>query len=288
MKSLEICGVIFYMGFDVIAHYLESGWQALMGEAALNWVSLASVLNLAALIDIILVVLLLWWVWSKVKNTPASRMLLRVLGILPIMFLAKLFGLAALFYISAIGFVVMVIALGVIYQQDFRNILDGKTSYARLARKNLTSGEYNAKKFLTELTDAVTLLAKSKIPSLIIVKTDLPLDKLAEKGTYLCTPFSKEFVWDIFSHRSKLSAGAMLVDNGVIVAAGSTLTTNAPKRFSFNLSNAAIQQVAAQYEAIIIITHKDKEDVSVLHRKSSYAKLAPKNLDRVLKTILLG
>ena len=118
--------------------------------------------------------------------------------------------------------------------------------------------------------------------------TDLPLNKLAEKGTYLYTPFSKEFVLDVFSHRSKLSAGAMLVDNGTIIAAGSTLTTNVPKRFSFSLNNTAIQHVAAQYEAVVIITYKDKEDVSVVHKKSSYTKLAPKNLDRVLKTILLG
>jgi hypothetical protein len=50
----------------------------------------------------------------------------------------------------------------------------------------------------------------------------------------------------------------------------------------------AIQQTALDYAALVIVTYKDKEDVSVLYKKSSYAKLAAKNLDRVLKTILLG
>ena len=276
------------MGFDALAHYLESGWQALVGEVSLNWSGITSLLNLATVIDILLVLILLWWVWKKIKGTSLARMLPKVTGVLLLMFLAKLFGLLAIFYAMFAGLIILLIITGIIYQQDFKKILDGDQSYNSLTRKNLSNGDYDVKRFLTELSDAAVALAKSKTSALIVVKTDLPLTKLAESGTYLCTPFDKEFVWDVFSHRSKLSAGAMIVDKGVIVAAGSTLTANAPKRFVFSLNNVAIQQAAAVYEALVIITYKDKEDISVLHKNSSYAKLASKNLDRILKAILLG
>ena len=276
------------MGFDAIAHYLESGWQALTGEAVFNWASIVSLFNLTTLIDILLVLALLWWVWRKIKGTALARMLPKLTGVLVVMFLAKLLGFIALFYAALAGLIVLLIAIGIIYHQDFRKVIEGDLSYSNLARKNIANGDYDIKKFVTELSDTVISLAKSKTSALIVVKTDVALGKLAESGTYLYTPFTKEFVWDVFSHRSKLSAGAMIVDNGVIVAVGSTLTTIAPKRFLFNVTNTAIQHTATQYDALVIITYKDKEDVSVLHKKSAYTKLSTKNLDRVLKSILLG
>ena len=274
------------MGFDAIAHYFTSGGQALMGEAALNWSSVTSLLNLATLLDVLLVLGLLGWVYQKIKGTALARMLPKVALVLLLMFLAKLFGLLALFYVTFAGLIILLIATAIIYTADFRKIIAGDL-LNKLSRKNLADGEYDAKKFVSELSDAVALLAKSKTASLMVIKTDLPLGKVNETGTHLYTPFSKEFVWDVFSHRSKLSSGAMIVDKGVIVVAGSTLSTHAPKRFVFSPTNAAILHMATNYDAIVIITYKDKEEVSVLHKKSAYTKLAVKNIDRVLKNILL-
>jgi len=276
------------MGFDALEYYFQSGWQALTGEAALNWTGIVSLLNLTTLIDVVLVLVLLWWVWTKIRGTSLAPMLRKIAAVLLLMFAAKLFGFLAFFYATFAGLIVLLIALGVIYHQDFKKILDSGLSYGNLARKSTLSGDYNVKRFLSELSDTVVSLARSKISALIVVKTETPLGKLADSGTPLYTPFSKEFVWDVFSHRSKLSAGAMIVDNGVIVAGGSTLTVHAPKRFIFNLNNIAIRQAAMAYAALVIITYKDKEEISVLHKNSAYAKLSPKNLDRVLKTILLG
>lgn len=276
------------MGFDAVEYYLRSGWQALVGEATFNWASVVAVFNLTTVIDILLVVLIFWWIWRKVKATALNRLLPKIILILFFMFISKLLGLLAVFYVMSAGLVILLIAAGVIYTPDFKKILEGNLDYQQLARKNVLPGEYNAKKFLTELSDAVVLLAKSKIPALLVIKTDLPMGKLVDNGTALYTPFSKEFVWDVFSHRSKLSTGAIVVDKGIIVAAGSTLTLAHPKRFLFNTTNAAIKQAATQYEALVIITYKDREDISLLHKNGAYAKLSTNNLDRILKTILLA
>lgn len=275
------------MGFDALGHYFQSGWATLLGGAAFNWTSVAALFNLVTLIDIILVVLVLWWLWQKIKGTALAGLSGKVVGLLIVIFLAKLLGFLALFYIAFAGLIMLLIAASVIYQSDFRKIIEGEGGVAASARRHLASGEYDARTFITELAEAVTLLSKSKIPSLIVIKTDLSLAKLTETGTALNTPFNKDFVWDVFAHRSKLSAGAMIVKRGIIVSAGSTLTASAPKRFVFSPTNAAIQQTATQYDAVVIITYKDKEEVSVLCGKATYTKLAPKNLHRILKTILL-
>lgn len=259
-----------------------------MGQASFNLSGLASLFNLVTALDIIFLLLLLWWVWWKIRGTALLGLLPKLAVILIIMFIGKLLGFIAVFYAAGALLVMILIASGVIYSQDFKKLLDGNLSYSALTKRSLMSGNYNAKRFLTELSDTVTSLARSKIPALLVVRTDEPLGKLAATGTPLGSPFDKDFVLDVFSHRSKLSAGAMIVDSGVIVAAGSTLTATAPKRFVFNLTNPMIQQAAKNYDALIIITHKDKENISLLHKSGAYTKLTPRNLDRILKPILLG
>ncbi|MFH0912318.1 MAG: DNA integrity scanning protein DisA nucleotide-binding domain protein [Patescibacteria group bacterium] len=276
------------MGFDVIQYYLTSGWRALIGQTTFNLSSLADLFNLVTLLDIVLLLLLLWWAWWKIRRTNLVGLLPKLAVLLAIMFLGKLLGFLAVFYTAGTMLVVVLISAGTIYQQDFKKILDGTLGRQDLAKRNLSSGDYDVKSFLTELGDTVTSLAKSKTPALLVVQMGESLGKMAENGTYLLTPFDKDFVLDISSRRSKLSTGAILIDKGMIIAAGSTLMLTNPKRFTLSLNNAAIQQVALKYEALVIITYKDKEDISLLHKDSAYAKLPSKNLDRVLKSILLG
>lgn len=276
------------MGFDALAHYFQSGWQEQIAEAVFNWTSVVDAFNLTTLIDILLVAVILYWAWKKVKNTALKKLLPKIVLILFLMFASKLIGLLAVFYAISAGLVIMLISAGVIYTPDFKKIFEGDLGHEQLARKNILPGEYNAKRFLTELSDAVVLLAKSKIASLIVIKTDLPIEKLINNGTALYAPFTKEFVCDIFSHRSKLSAGAMIIDRGVVVSAGSTLTMATPKRFVFTSSNPTIKQTATKYDTLVVITYKDRQTVSLLHKDSVYAKISTANLDRILKTILLA
>lgn len=276
------------MGIDAIQHYFSSGWQALSGQASFGWSGIAEMFNLITLLDILIVLLILWWVWNKIKHTAVVGMIPKIGIVLLVMFLAKLFGLIAVFYTAFVGLLIMLISIGVIYHQDLKKLWDSELAYAVIAKKSVMNGEYDAKKFLSELSETVITLAKSHTPALLVIRMGAPLNKLIVNTTPLYAPFSKEFVWDIFAHRSKMSAGAMIIDHGVVIAAGSTLTTTAPKRFLFNLNNSAILTVAKEYDALIIITNKDKDDIALLYKDSNYTKLSPNNLDRMLKTILLG
>ena len=276
------------MGFDAIQHYFSSGWAALSGQANFSWSSITDTLNLTVALDIVFVLLLLWWVWRKIRHTALAGMVPKVGLVLLVMFLAKLFGLIAVFYAAFAGLLVLLISIGAIYHQDLKKLWDSELAYAVIAKKHVMNGQYDVKKFLNELSDTVVTLAKTQTPALLVIRTDLPVSKLIANGTHLYAPFSKEFVLDIFCHRSTLSAGAMLIDQGVVIAAGSHLANNVPKRFLFSLNNSAIRDAANKYDALIIITHKDREDISLLHKTSSYTKLSSINLDRILKTILLN
>ena len=239
------------MGFDAIQHYFSSGWAALSGQANFSWSSITDTLNLTVALDIVFVLLLLWWVWRKIRHTALAGMVPKVGLVLLVMFLARLFGLIAVFYAAFAGLLVLLISIGAIYHQDLKKLWDSELAYAVIAKKHVMNGQYDVKKFLNELSDTVVTLAKTQTPALLVIRT-------------------------------------MLIDQGVVIAAGSHLANNVPKRFLFSLNNSAIRDAANKYDALIIITHKDREDISLLHKTSSYTKLSSINLDRILKTILLN
>ncbi|MEA1910010.1 MAG: diadenylate cyclase [Patescibacteria group bacterium] len=274
------------MGFEETQLYLASGWRDFINQVIFNWQSVLDVFSLGTFIDLVLVITLLWWLWRQLKSKAIMTPIIKLVVWLGFAVFAKILGLSALFYVMVVVWVMMIIMIAINYQQDIRKLLDDSFGYKLATKQAILSSDFHAGRFINELVSTVMLLAKSKIPSVLVIRTTEPLSRLISTGIQLNTPFKQDLILDIFSRRSKLSSGAMLVDRGLIMAAGATLIIPAPKRFSFTVRNIALQEVARRYHALVVITYKDREEVSVLHGENSYAKLSVKNLDRVLKNIL--
>lgn len=275
------------MLFEAIQNYFVEGWRLLLAQAQLSIGSLSAVFNLVTALDILLLLLILWWLWIKIRKTQLTRTLPTFFGLLLILLISKLLGLIALFYATSVLLVVFLIAAVLIYGQELRQLVEHSLNGDKHLNKVRPLGQPELSNFVRDLADTSAALAKSKTPALLVIKTTKPLNRLIENGTPLKTHFSKDFVLDIFSHRSRLSSGAMIVDSGTVAAAGSTLTISSPKRFAFSLANPVLKQVAWHWEAIVVITHKQAETLSLLYKDQVYSKLAPGSLERVLRAILL-
>ncbi len=276
------------MSYEAIKTYFIDGYQLLLDQINLSIGSLSSVFNLVVLLDILLLVVLLYWVWTKIRRTLLIRVLPSLFGILFLVFASKFLGFIALFYISILLLTAFLVAIVLIYSQEIQKLIESSFNHQKNRDRIRLLDRHELSSFVRQLTDTVVTLSKSKIPSLLVIKTSKPIGRLAENGIALYTPFNKEFVLDIFSHRSRLSSGALIIDNGIITATGSTLTVVSPKKFVFSLSNPVLKQVALHWNTVVIITYKHTENLSLLYGENSYSKLAPGSLERVLKTILLA
>lgn len=276
------------MSSEAIQGYFADGYRLLIEHAQLSVDALASVFNLVTLLDLLLVIIVIGWLWLKIRHTALVRVLPNFAVLLVVFVISQLFGLVALSVLSLALMVVLLVAAVLIYGSDLQRIVEGAFVSQRTLAKVKHLSDSEASDFIRDLADTVAILAKTQTPSLLVVRATKPVSRLIEQGTPLHTPFDKDFVIDTFSHHSKLSSGAMIIDGGTIVAAGSTLTIASPKRFPFSLDNPAIRQAAMHWEALIIITSKGNDTVSLLHKNNTYTKLATGSLERVLKSILLA
>ncbi|MBN2585232.1 diadenylate cyclase [Patescibacteria group bacterium] len=276
------------MSSEAIQGYFVDGYGLLLEHAQLSIANLASVFNLVTILDILLVLGIVSWLWLKIRHTALARGLPNFIVLLLLFVISKMLGLVAISILSLALMVVLLVAAILIYSSDLQKIVEGAFISQRAVGRIKTLSDADANEFIRELSDTVGALAKLQIPSLLVVRVTKPVSRLIEQGMPLQAPFNRDFVIDTFSHRSKLSAGAMIVDRGLIVAAGSTLTVTSPKRFPFSLDNPAIRQTATHWEALVIITSKGTDTVSLLHKNNTYAKLATGSLERVLKSVLLA
>ena len=275
------------MNINDVFNYFTDGYQLLSHQLQLSLSNFSSALNLINILDIVLVAIIFWWIWTKIRRTTLTRTIPSFIGLLLIILFSKLFGFIALFYISLILILIILITSVLLYNQELQRILENTLDGGKQKAKVRPLGQYELGNFVKELTDTVIVLAKSKTPSVLVIRTSKPVVGLTENGVSLRTPFNKEFVLDVFSHKSKLSSGAIIVDNSMIVAVGSTLMAATPKNFVFNLTNPALKQAALHWGTIVIITYKNTDNISLLYKDHSYSKLVLSNLERVVKNILI-
>ena len=257
---------------DLIKEYFVIGYKLLLDQINLSFSEIYKTFNLVVVLDIVLLFGLFYWIWSKIRGTSLTKVLPGLFGILILILTSKILGLLAFFYALIFLFIVLLVASVLIYGQELQKIVEFSASNSKRQDKIRLLDRHEINNFIKDLTNTIILLSKYKISSLLVIKTNKPVGRLIDNGTALKAPFSKGLVVDIFSHRSGLSSGAIIVDNGTVVAVGSTLTDSDPKKFTFSLSNPVLKQVALHWDAIVIVTYKNNDYISLLHRDNSYSK----------------
>lgn len=276
------------MSTELIKNYFVSGYHILVEQIKLYADYLVLQLTLPVVIELIILVAILAWIGFRIKNTTLVRLVPKLILFAVLLLVSNFLGFLAVFYLLAVLLVIFLIASMNIYQQDIRQIVENLFISRRVWNKVQPLDQRELSGFAKDLSDVVGLLAKSHIPSMLIIKTSKSLQRLAETGMPINAPFRKDLILEIFSHRSNLSSGAMVIDNGIIQAIGANLTPLSNKKLQFGLSNPVIKQIACNFNALVIITHKDGDNLSLLHGENVYSKLAPSSLDRVLKNIFLS
>lgn len=276
------------MNLQLIKNYFISGYHILGSQIKLYADYLSAQLTLPVIIELIVLIIILAWLGSKIKNTALVQVVPKLILFAALILISNFLGFLAVFYLLSALLIIFLVASINIYQSDIRQIVENLFISRRSWHKLQPLDQRELSGFAKDLSDIVGVLAKSHIAALLIIKVTKSLQRLTETGMPMNAPFRKDLVLEIFSHRSNLSNGAMIIDNGIITAVGANLTPLANKRSLLNLAHPVIKQVANNFNALVIITHKEDDNISLVHGENVYSKLAPGSLDRVLKNIFLS
>lgn len=268
-------------------NHINMTFMSIGNTAGLFWDGLIAQISLLAIIDVLLVFGFLWWIYKKLRRTDLIKILPKLFLLLLIMLVARIFGLMTLFYVSGAVLVIVLLALAALYAPEIKHILEESQLIIFKDTQPTRTSTGDTQGMIKSLGEAFAVLVKAQKPALVIIKRGGSLTRLIENGTKMNSKVKSDLIIDFFANGSTLSKGAAVIDGDRIVAAGSTLLKRGG-RVLFNTNNPAIKRVAKDMGGVVVITNKTIGNIAVLTKDDIYKNLSPRELTRILQTILIG
>jgi diadenylate cyclase len=251
---------------------------------------LESILNqvrLTSLLDIGITALLIYWLFSLIRGTSAVRLVIGVSVLFAVYFTARVLGLRLLIQILETGAVVGLFALVVVFQPELRRALDrigrvGSLGWLMSAEERL------AELVATEVSRAASVLSAEGHGALMVIERETGLEQIAETGVMIHGDLSADLVRTIFSPKSPLHDGAVIVRGGKILAAGALLplgeTTIHSERFGTR--HRAALGTTEQTDAIVVVVSEENGQISLVQKARIVRNLNEAQLARALRSLL--
>jgi diadenylate cyclase len=239
------------------------------------------------LLDIGITALLIYWLFSLIRGTRAVRLVIGVSVLFLVYFLARFLQLLLLTQILETGAVVGLFALVVVFQPEIRRALDRIGRVGSLSWLFSVEGR-TADIVATEVARAASLLSAEGHGALIVLERETGLEEIAESGVMIHGDLSADLLRTIFTPRSALHDGAVIVRETTILAAGSLLplaeTTVHTERFGTR--HRAALGITEQTDAVVVVVSEENGQISLVQRARIVRNLNEAQLARSIRSLL--
>jgi diadenylate cyclase len=250
--------------------------------------SILDQVRLTTIVDIGITALLIYWLFSLIRGTRAVRLVIGVSVLVVVYALAVAFGLPLLTQILQGGAVVGLFALVVVFQPELRRALE------RIGRVGsfgwlLSPAESRAVVHVsTEVARAAAGLSANAQGALIVLERETGLEEVAETGVMIHADISADLLRTIFTPKSPLHDGAVIIRDEKIVAAGALLplaeTSIHTERFGTR--HRAALGIAEQTDAVVIVVSEENGQISLVERARIVRNLTEPGLARAIQGLL--
>jgi diadenylate cyclase len=216
-------------------------------------------------LDIVVTSVLIYYFLLLVRGTRAIPIALG-LGLLVLMLIAgntlHLLLLATLLKYVLLG---TAVALPILFQPELRRALE-QLGRGRILAAGAPANVAEARReALTILAKAAVVLARSRIGALIAIEQTTGLQDFVESGTQLNSKLSLELLLALFTPRSPLHDGAVIVKDAVIEAAGCflPLSENVGAESQLGTRHRAALGLSEQSDAVIVVVSEQTGGISI-------------------------
>ena len=238
-------------------------------------------------LDIGITALLIYWLFSLLRGTRAVSLVIGVTVLVLVYFAAQALSLRLLTQILQTGAVVGLFALVVVFQPELRRALDRIGRVGSLGWLLSAEGR-ETESIATEVARAAALLSAEGHGALIVLERETGLEEIAETGVMIHGDLSADLLRTIFTPRSALHDGAVIIRKGRVLAAGALLplaeTTVQSERFGTR--HRAALGITEQTDAIVVVVSEENGHVSLVQRARIVRNLNESQVARSLRTLL--
>ena len=204
-------------------------------------------------------------------------------------FLAIVYGIAFLLNLTTILWVLTMIAPGlfiaiaIVFQPELRKIFMrlGQTEFFR---PNATAqiGKLDA------VVTAAELLSQRKRGMLVVFPRKINIKDIIETGTKINAEISSSLIVAVFEFDGPLHDGAMVIQNGKIVAASCFLPLSERQdiRKNFGTRHRASLGMAEQSDAVVLVVSEESGKISLAYDAKLYYDLSTAEVTRKLMELL--
>jgi len=213
-------------------------------------------------LDILVVAFLFYRLYILVRGTRAALMLNGFLVILIASLLAQWIGLTTLNWILSNLRTVWVIAFIVLFQHELRSAL------AQLGRNRIVGLFLKVEKdvgYIQEITRAVEGLARSGLGALIVIEREMGLRNFAENGVQINAAVNADLIETIFTPPSPLHDGAVIINEGTLVAARVILPLSQDPNLSRVLGtrHRAAIGITEETDSLVVVVSEETRTISL-------------------------
>jgi len=247
-------------------------------------------------IDIILVVILLYYVYKLVKGTAAINILIGIIIIYLIWKLTDILEMNILSNLLGQFISVGVFALIVVFQQEIRkfllmlgsnNLTNNKLyfKYINIFKPSREINEMNIDEFLKSCQK----LVKSKTGALFIIERNNSLDFIKNTGDSLYLEISSPIIESIFFKNSPLHDGAVIIDGNFITGARVILPVSENKNINsrLGLRHRAAFGITEKTDAIAIVISEENGKITFIKNGEIFAYKDSENLKTMIEAELV-
>ena len=260
---------------------LHSGTMTLLS-------SILEQVRLTTIVDIGITALLIYWLFSLIRGTRAVRLVIGVSVLVLVYALAVAFDFRLLTQILQGGAVVGLFALVVIFQPELRRALE------RIGRVGsfgwlLSPAESRAVEHVAaEVARAAAGLSADGQGALIVLERETGLEEVAETGVMIHGDVSADLLRTIFTPRSPLHDGAVIIRDERVVAAGALLPLAEMSIHTerFGTRHRAALGITEQTDAVVVVVSEENGQISLVERARIVRNLTEAGLARAIQGLL--
>lgn len=224
-------------------------------------------------IDILVVALIMYYIYKVIRGSHSTNIVAGILLIYVIWIIVKALNMELLTTILGSVTSIGIIALIIIFQPEIRRFLQVLGTESRTRQRSFfgklfdfRQHKVNDTEYINPVVKACGDMSATKTGALIVIRQEGGLDEIIDTGVLVDAVISSSLLKNIFFKNSPLHDGAVIIQNGRIVAAKCVLpSTRSEVPLSFGMRHRAAMGVSEVSDAIVVVVSEETGAISIVH-----------------------
>ena len=253
-------------------------------ESIQNFLQIIKGMQWSDYLDILVVAVLIYKLLPLLKTPSVMRISRTVIALVVVAWLTNIMKLHTLSWILNQFLAVGLLTFVILFQPELRRMLDhlGNVKLSNFFGVSRPVAEMDA--VIAQTVMACEIMSREKVGALIVFAREQRLDEYIKTGTIIDSQVSEQLLRNIFFKNSPLHDGALIIQDGRIVAAGCVLPLSDSPRLGSELGtrHRAGVGMSEVSDAVVVIVSEENGVISVTSGGMLKRHLAPQTLERLL------